>query len=100
MAYQWEATPNASFRIGVPINEDGDIAQSGETPTGTKNVTFGYVSNSATLVHLLTGYEAGTSPAQNEHSGLGGVFIEFLLGGSYTQSTARKSVTYKAEEVD
>ena len=98
MAYQWESNPNASFRIGVQTNEDGDIAQDGDTITGTKNVTFGYVANSATLTHLLTGYEAGVSPAEYEHSGLGGVFIDFLLGGTYMQSTARKSVTYKAEE--
>ena len=100
MAYQWESSPNASFRIGVETNEDGDIAQDGDVVAGTKNVTFGYVAHAATLTHLLTGYEAGTSPAEYEHSGLGGVFIAFLLGGTYTQSTARKSVTYKAEEVE
>lgn len=95
MAYQWSDEPLASFRLPVSTNIDGDIAGDGDTVTGTRTVTFGYVDNAAALTVLVE----GNAISPYEIKGLGGVFIEYLFGGEYVISGAKKSVTYSAEEV-
>lgn len=98
MAYEWSEDAQASFRLPVGLNADGDIAYGSDDIAGKKSLTFGYVDNTATLSQLVTGVAAGESPT-TPYSGLGGVFVRFLLTAQYDISGAKKSVTYSAEEV-
>lgn len=96
MAYQWSNEAQATFRLPVEVNASGDIATGSDVAAGSRNITFGYVSNVASLTALVEGTgEAATG----EIRGLGKIFVEYLFGGSYVISGAKKSVTYSAEEV-
>lgn len=96
MAYQWSDEAQATFRLPVEVNASGDIATESDTVTGSRTITFGYVSNTASLTALVEGTgEAATG----EIRGLGKIFVEYLFDGNYIISGAKKSVTYSAEEV-
>lgn len=98
MAYQWKNEAQATFRLPVEVNVSGDIATGSDVVTGSRNITFGYVSNAAGLEALVEGADDPPA-AEGEIRGLGKIFIEYLFGGSYIISGAKKSVTYSAEEV-
>ncbi len=92
MAYRWTTTPKATFRLPATVDANGDFAPAAGS-TGTTNVNFGYITNNATLPVILNG------DSTMNYRGLGGVFIEFLLGANYDAAGARKTVVYDAEEV-
>lgn len=82
MAYSFE-TKNATLKVDMVTNENGYIAQTGETGTGVKSMTIPNVKPTATVAEAAMVWTA---------------FITNIAGGRYNQETGQLSVTKKVVE--
>lgn len=97
MAYAWENVSTATLRVSVGAI-DGEISGSAAV-TGTKSVSFGTVDNTAPLQRFIDGTTGTTPPVENSF-GLFPLFLTYLLGASYFETDAKKTVTIGVEEVE
>ena len=96
MAYIWETPATASLRVDVGT-VNGEITTL--AATGSKSVSFGAVDNTATFSRFIDGSADGTA-AQGSF-GLLPLFLLYLLGvESYSQATAKKTLTIGTEEAE
>lgn len=84
MAKEFSAGKVGVLKANVAINEDGNIAQSGETVAANKALSLQGVKSGATLAEANTFY--------NEIYGKIG-------GATYDSDTMVKTVTYTVEDV-
>lgn len=54
MAYVWNPTNNSALRFSINTNEGGTIAQTGETPTGTKSKSADIFKTDITADNAIT----------------------------------------------
>lgn len=96
MAYIWETPASASLRIDVGT-VNGEITTL--AATGSKSVSFGAVDNTAAFSRFIDGSADGTA-AQGSF-GLLPLFLLYLIGvESYSQATAKKTLTIGTEEAE
>lgn len=80
MAKQWDNPRTATVKFNVAMNENGNIAQSGDTAVGNKAFSIQGIKSDANLSDTKTVYSA---------------FVEGLAGGRYDDATGEKVVKYK-----
>lgn len=84
MAYEYSTPKTATIKMGVAVTAEGHIAGQGDTPAGQTNFSIQGVKTAATLAESATVFDA---------------FVTDIAGGSFDSSTATKTVTYFATEV-
>lgn len=85
MSKQWDNPKTATVKFNVALNENGNIAQTGDTAAGNKAFSIPGIKSTANLSDTKTVYSA---------------FVEGLAGGRYDDTTGEKIVKYKVVEVE
>lgn len=93
MAIEFVNPDIASLRVPVYTNEDGEIATSGDTITGSKSITFSYTKYDATANELINGATSGSST-----TGIVTTFINFLLGATTDQLGIKRTIVQTTAE--
>lgn len=83
MAAEFTAPKTSTVSMNVGVDADGNIAQSGETAVGTKNISIQGIKTDANL--------AGANKVF-------GAFIGNIAKGTYDSLSATKVVTYTVAE--
>lgn len=93
MAIEFVNPDIASLRVPVYTNADGEIAISGDTITGTKNITFSYTKYNATANELIHGAASGSST-----TGIVTTFINFLLKATTDELGIKRTIVQTTAE--
>lgn len=97
MAYIWETPDTATLKIDVGVI-NGEISDS-VSVDGMKTFNFGNVPANAEFQRFIDGGD-GETPAASGTFGLIPIFLTYLLGTTYDEGTAKKTVVYGTTETE
>lgn len=85
MAKEWSTGTTATVKFDIALNENGNIAQSGDTAAGKKSYSMNNIKADATFSETARVYTA---------------FVTGIAGGRYDESSGELTIKKKAVEVE
>ena len=99
MVYEWVLPEIAAFRISVSAS-GGEISGIGDDPSG-KSVSFGNIPANLAYQYLVDGTDGtGGGGLAAGKFGVLPIFLSYLLGVSYSNTSAKKTLTFGVEEAE
>ena len=82
--YEWSTANTGNVKFDIALNDNGNIAQSGQTAAGTKSYSMSNIKSTANFEQADNAY---------------GAFLN-LVGGRYDKATGEMTIKKKAVEAD